>query len=320
MKPRVVSLFSGAGGLDLGFQMSGKYELVWANDSDPDAVNTYRANFENHAVLGDIRDINSKDIPECDVVLGGFPCQGFSVANTGRRVDDARNVLYLEMLRVVSDKMPMAFVAENVKGLAQMSRGEVLRRIICDFEKLGYKVSYKILNAADYGVPQRRERVFIVGIREGFEFNFEFPEPTHSKLPQLGKIPWLSVGEALQDIPDPDAPHDLLNHTYSKYKLRFNGYIGHRAIDPNSPAPTVTGRGDNKGGVVVLHHPSNERRMSVRELATVQSFPLDFHFDCKQSAAYRLIGNAVAPLVGRSVADALYQVFKAANLEVVRNG
>lgn len=305
MRYKVVSLFSGAGGLDLGFATAGGFELVWANDSDPDAVNTYRANFGDHIVLGDIAKIESAAIPDCDVVLGGFPCQGFSVANTGRRADDARNELYLQMLRVVRDKKPAAFVAENVKGLMQMSGGEVLARIIGDFEELGYSVEWRLLNAANFGVPQRRERVVIVGIRLDLPTKFSFPPPTHSKEATPGTRGWVSAGHALRDIPDPDLEHTLKNHTYSKYKLRFNGYIGHRPIDPDSPAPTVTGRGDNKGGVVVLHHPSNTRRMSVRELAAIQSFPLDFYFDCNQSAAYRLIGNAVPPRLGRHIAQAV---------------
>ncbi len=305
MKYGVVSLFAGAGGLDLGFSMTGSFRLEWANDNDADAVATYRANFGDHAVLGDIRNIDAQEIPDCDVILGGFPCQGFSVANTGRRADDARNELYLQMLRIVEAKRPKLFVAENVKGLMQMSKGEVLRRIVLDFEGLGYEVSWRLLNAADFGVPQRRERVVIVGVRNDLPLQFAFPEPSHSRDATPGTRPWVSVGHALAEIPDPDGEHALLNHTYSRYKLRFNGYIGHRTIDPELPAPTVTGRGDNKGGVVVLHHPSNERRMSVRELAAVQSFPLDFRFDCNQSAAYRLIGNAVPPLLGSAIARAV---------------
>ena len=110
----------------------------------------------------------------------------------------------------------------------------------------------------------------------------------------------------MKNIPDPDLPHALKNHEYSKYKLRFNGYIGHRRIDPNQPAPTVTARGDDKGGVVVLHHPNNLRRMSCRELATVQSFPLDFEFYGTRSSVYRQIGNAVPPLLAKAIAEKFY--------------
>ncbi|MFP7834896.1 DNA cytosine methyltransferase [Marisediminicola sp. LYQ134] len=309
---KVVSLFAGAGGLDLGFKNTSGFVLTWANDNDPDAVRTYNTNFGGGCVLADISTIASSEIPDADIVLGGFPCQGFSVANTGRRSDDARNALYLQMLRVIEAKRPLAFVAENVKGLTYMEDGEVLRRIVQDFELAGYDVVWKILNAADYGVPQRRERVFIVGLRKDLRAQFRYPEPTHSNERDTGLPQWVSVGQALMPLPDPDLHHTLSNHTYSKYKLRFNGYLGHRMIDPDKPAPTITARGDNRGGVVVLHHPSNERRMSVRELATVQSFPLDFFFDCNQSAAYRLIGNAVAPRVAEAVATALRSALLAA--------
>lgn len=304
------SLFAGAGGLDLGFSMAG-FDLRWANDNDPDAVNTYRKNLGPHAHLGDVSEVSAEEVPDVDVILGGFPCQGFSLANTGRREDDRRNKLYLEMLRLVTEKRPKIFVAENVRGLAIMAKGAVLHAITEDFRGAGYTVEYKILNAADYGVPQRRQRVFIVGVRNDLALDFSFPRATHGNGGLEGLFPWVSVGEALASIPDPDETHELLNHTYSKYKLRFNGYIGHRAIDPTKPAPTVTGRGDNKGGVVVLHHPSNERRMSVRELATVQSFPLGFEFIATQSSAYRLIGNAVPPRLAYHVAISVQELLAA---------
>ena len=195
------------------------------------------------------------------------------------------------------------FLAENVKGLLSFCKGKVFQMILSDFSQLGYKVQYKLFNAANYGVPQKRERVIIVGVRNDIEFTYEFPAETHSAKPTLFQKSWVSVGEALKNIPDPDLPHTLKNHEYSKYKLRFNGYIGHRRIDPNQPAPTVTARGDDKGGVVVLHHPNNLRRMSCRELATVQSFPLDFEFYGTRSSVYRQIGNAVPPLLAKAIAE-----------------
>ncbi len=303
---RVVSLFSGAGGLDLGF-IRGGHHIVWANDVDPDAVKTYKANIGKHITYGDILKIPTSKIPDCDMVIGGFPCQGFSVANSGRRVDDHRNALYLQLLRVIRAKKPAFFLAENVKGLLSLSRGEVFRKILSDFKTIGYSVDYKLLNAANFGVPQRRERLFIVGVRRNLNHRFRFPEPTHAdsvKSNGSGLRRWVSVGKALAQIPEPRANDTLLNHTFSKYKLRFNGYLGHRRIDPARPAPTVTARGDNRGGVVVLHHPNNKRRMSVRELAAVQSFPLDFKFVATQSTSYRLIGNAVPPLLAEAMARA----------------
>ncbi|HBC22074.1 MAG TPA: DNA (cytosine-5-)-methyltransferase [Porphyromonadaceae bacterium] len=289
---KIVSLFSGAGGLDLGFVQAG-HTIVWANDVYSDAVATYRENIGSHIVEADIHDIDSKDIPDCDMVMGGFPCQGFSVANTKRHSGDARNDLYKELLRVIRDKRPKYFLAENVKGILSLGKGAVFSMILRDFADTGYNVTYKVLNSANYGVPQRRERVIIVGIRNDLSVTYDFPNETHSEHCGNGLCKWVSVAEALAVFPDPDMPNSIPNHSYSKYKLNFNGYIGHRPLNPDKPAPTVTARGDNKGGVVILPHPSNLRRMTCRELAAIQSFPPDFRFCGNNSSVYRQIGNAV---------------------------
>lgn len=298
---KVVSLFSGAGGLDLGFIKAG-HTIVWANDLFSDAIATYKQNIGEHIVEADIKSVSSDDIPDCDIVIGGFPCQGFSVANTKRNTTDERNVLYKELLRVIKDKQPKFFVAENVKGILSLNKGKSFEMILKDFSSINYKVQYKVLNSADYGVPQTRERVIIVGVRSDVNFDYSYPVPTHSKDGEEGRQKWVSVGEAISHLPNPDEPNDIANHTYSKYKLTFNGYIGHRPLDPNKPSPTVTARGDDKGGVVIHPHPNGLRRMTCRELATIQSFPLDFVFVGKNSSIYRQIGNAVPVLLGYAVA------------------
>lgn len=183
-KPTVVSLFSGAGGMDLGFIQSG-YRVIWANDFQKDAVTTYQKNIGDHIVYGDIAKITKDQLPQesVDVVLGGFPCQGFSVANTKRSMEDKRNFLYLELLRVVKELQPKFFVAENVKGLLSMQNGQVLNMILKDFENLGYRVDYQVLNTANHGVPQSRERVIIIGNRIGVKN--PFPTPTYTTNTQL---------------------------------------------------------------------------------------------------------------------------------------
>jgi DNA (cytosine-5)-methyltransferase 1 len=298
---KIVSLFSGAGGLDLGFKMAG-HEIIWANDLYSDAVETYRTNLGDHIICKDILTVDESEVPDCDIIIGGFPCQGFSVANTKRNVNDERNQLYKQLMRVIDAKQPKFFLAENVKGIFSLAKGEVLKMILNDFKGIGYKVQAKVLNAADYGVPQLRQRVFIIGVRNDVKYSFDYPDPTNNADGSDGLPKWIGVGDALSILPDPDKPNDIPNHDYSKYKLRFNGYIGHRTIDPLKPAPTVTARGDDKGGVVVLHHPSNKRRMSCRELATVQSFPTDYAFAGNRSSVYRQIGNAVPPLLAYAVA------------------
>lgn len=306
---KVVSLFSGAGGLDLGFIMAGN-EIVWANDIYEDAVKTYKENIGKNIVCEDILKIDASDIPACDIVIGGFPCQGFSVANTKRTVEDERNKLYLQLIRVIKEKKPKFFLAENVKGLLNLGKGNIIKMIMEDFSSLGYKVQKKLLNAADYGVPQLRERVIIVGVRNDIQFTYSYPEPTNSKNGDFFLPRWLTVGDVLKDMPDPDKPNCLPNHVYSKYKVTISNYIGHRFIDANKPAPTVTGRGDERGGVVVLHHPNNKRRMTCRELATIQSFPIEYHFQGSMSSVYRQIANAVPPLLGYAVAKQFNLYYK----------
>ena len=174
----LVSLFSGAGGMDLGFKKAG-FNILWANDFNLDATITYKNNIGDHIVHGDICSIKSEEINgNPDVIIGGFPCQGFSIANTKRSMEDQRNFLYKEMLRVIKDKKPKVFVAENVKGILSMQKGKVIEMIKKDFESLGYKVDVKLLNAAEYGIPQARERVIIMGNRMGIK-NI-FPVRTHS--------------------------------------------------------------------------------------------------------------------------------------------
>ncbi|MBY0294308.1 DNA cytosine methyltransferase [Patescibacteria group bacterium] len=170
-----ISLFAGCGGKDLGFYRAG-FNISWANDCDAAACVTYRANLGPHIVLGDIRSIPSKSIPPADVVIGGFPCQGFSIVGT-RRLDDERNFLYREMKRVIRDIKPAFFVAENVRGLLNMEGGKVIAAMLAEFRSLGYKVDYRLLNACQFGAPQNRERVFIIGNRLGLQN--PFPEPTH---------------------------------------------------------------------------------------------------------------------------------------------
>ena len=305
---KIVSLFSGCGGLDLGLVQAG-HDIIWANDIFEEAVATYRRNIGDHVDERDIRKIPSSEIPDCDVVVGGFPCQGFSVANMKRNVSDIRNQLYQEMVRIIGDKQPKFFIGENVKGMASLGGGVVLDRVIKDFGKAGYDIHWQVVNAADYGVPQKRMRLIIFGVRKDIslsEVSFP-PAPTHADDCSKELKPWLSVGKALEHFPDPESKQgkQISNHEASKYKLRFNGHIGHRFINPDHPAPTVTGRGDAKGGVVILHHPDNKRRMTARELAAVQSFPDDFDFVGAKTSAYRQIANAVPPLLGKAIGEML---------------
>jgi len=289
---KIVSLFSGAGGLDLGLIQAGN-EVVWANDIDKDATATYGKNIEEHIVCADIKDVDVADIPTADVIVGGFPCQGFSQANLKRTVEDERNQLYKFFYNAIREKQPKFFIAENVRGILSLDGGEAIKQIVTDFENAGYIVTVTLVNLADYGVPQTRQRVFIIGQRKdlGNAMMFRFPEKTHGK--NGHPKPWTTIKQSLDHYPDPDTPNDCLNHVYSAYKLAYRNFTGHRITDPNKPSPTILARGNAKGGVCAIPHYNGKRRLTIRESATIQTFPETFEFIGQMNSCYRQIGNAV---------------------------
>lgn len=307
----VVSLFSGAGGLDLGFKNAG-FNIIWANDFDKDAVATYKHNIGEHIIHKKIEDISTNEIPDCDVVIGGFPCQGFSQANLLRFEDDDRNKLYLEFLRVVREKQPKYFFAENVRGILSLGGGTAIEKIENDFASAGYKMQKRLFNVANFGVPQARWRVILVGTRNDIQDNYEYPSETHAapkKAQKEALLPWVSIGEALKDIPEPEtSDHNLVNHIYSQYKVTNRNFTGHRTTDPNKPSPTILARGNGKGGVCAIQHPKNHRRMSIRESALIQTFPINFEFLGSMTSCYRQVGNAVPVLFASKIAEQLMEI------------
>ena len=169
----LVSLFSGAGGLDMGFENQG-FQTIWANDFDKDACETHKAWSDAEVVQGDIGQVDFNSIPKTPFIIGGFPCQGFSLAGP-RKLDDKRNILYRYFVKLVEEKQPLAFVAENVKGILTLGNGEIIEAILEDFSSKGYDVVPTLVNAADYGVPQDRNRVIIVGIKKDLGIKYSFP-------------------------------------------------------------------------------------------------------------------------------------------------
>jgi DNA (cytosine-5)-methyltransferase 1 len=300
----IVSVFSGSGGLDLGLIYAG-HRVIWANDIDYDACETYRLNIGKHIICKDISNINLPEIPDCDVVVGGFPCQGFSTANLLRDANDERNTLYKEFYRVINGKKPKYFIAENVRGILSLDNGNAIKKVVNNFSDAGYRVKYKLFNTADYGVPQTRLRVIIVGTRKDLSegMDFKFPQSTHDK------SEWISISEALQYVPEPEDPKsNLKNHIYSKYKITNRNFTGHRKTNPNKPSPTILARGNGKGGVCAIQHPNNHRRMSVRESALIQTFPIDFEFVGSMGSMYRQVGNAVPVLFAKHLGNKLKEL------------
>lgn len=399
-KYKVISLFSGAGGMDLGFINAG-FDIVWANDFFKEAVESYKKNVDDRIVYGDITKIDSSEMPDdIDLVIGGFPCQGFSVANTKRSMKDERNFLYKEMLRVIDAKKPKFFVAENVKGILSMKKGKVFDMIKKDFKKLGYNVDAKLLNAAEYGVPQARERVVIIGNRIGV--NNPYPKPTHwvdskkyeSKKGLKAPVTVEQTIGFLSDVRPSDKSitldngmviynHMAATNVYDKfwgrkYKVKqedicdylrmwrdkagyttkkVDDHFGYKYTaghwfrkDNNSgsiPKPSdwwelkkilgFDSKYDKKVTTMVEKeikfeqslritnwdrpsdtitatspeiHVNKERRLSARECAMLQTFPMDYEFVGSLNVVYRQIGNAVPVKLAEQIAKGIYDVLE----------
>jgi DNA (cytosine-5)-methyltransferase 1 len=296
----VVSLFSGCGGMDLGFQGGFRFlgrryakqpfEIKWANDFNEAACRTYFKNVGRHIQCGDIWE-KIADLPSsADVVIGGFPCQDISVNGKGAGVDGKRSGLYRAMVQVVKQLQPKIFIAENVKGLLMRHNANSLERVINDFSALGYDVQYKLYSAADYGVPQTRERVIIVGTRQS-QSCFKPPEPTHRASP-------ITAYQAIDDLKD--LPEDVgFSHIWSR--ANKSAEQGSRHLKTDRPGYTI--RAECHGNI--QFHYELPRRMSMREAARFQSFPDNFRFDAGLRETERMIGNAVPPVLAWHVANSV---------------
>lgn len=297
----VVSMFSGCGGLDLGFQggfsLFGQYyeshpfKIIWANDINEAACRTYRRNLDGHVLCGNVWDLISSLPTRTDVLIGGFPCQDISVNGKGKGVNGSRSGLYRAMVEAIKRTSPKIFVAENVKGLLMRQNVSSLQSVIGDFQALGYKVTYNLYQAADYGVPQTRERVFIVGTLPGVRL---FVPPT----PERCERTRITAGEALKDLEDlPEDPD--INHIWSRANLSPDQ--GNRRLSVDRPGYTI--RAECHGNI--QYHYKLRRRISMREAARLQSFPDDFIFDAKLRETERQVGNAVPPVLAWHIARAV---------------
>ena len=341
---KIVSLFCGAGGLDLGFKQAG-FDIIWANDFDKNSTITYAQNFGDHVVHGDISKISSDSIPDCDGVIGGPPCQGFSVA--GRmNPNDPRSKLVWEFIRVVKDKKPKFFVMENVPNLVINEKFASLREcIIQEFESLGYNVAVDILNSKDYGAPQARERAIFIGTSKKLPIIPEvlYPEKTSQELsvreallkvpyevriskgfcnakivpaksPVLRKSPYAGMLFNGQGRPlDIEKPSLTLTASMGGYKTPF---IDELHLNGESAECWVKGYHENlmKGKEPVTEAPKYLRRITVIEAMILQSFPLSHKLYGSQCSQYKQIGNSVPPKMSRAIAESILKNFEDQNI------
>jgi len=295
--------------MDLGFEQAG-HRAIWANDTDKTACETYAKNFSTKPLRKDIRKV--KDFPYADVVIGGYPCQGFSLAGN-RDAFDNRNYMYLEFARVLETVKPKIFVAENVKGVIVPFKTSATALDLMEqkFASCSYRVTSQILNAKDYGVPQDRERVFIVGVREDLGKEYAFPKKTHGKHPLK---PYKTLQKAIGDLPEPQKG-EYYDHTgfssryMSRNRIRGWNQVSytiqasgrHAPLHPSCPPMRKV-----KQDVWEFTGDINKyKRLSVRECARIQTFPDDFVFCGSLNSKYKQIGNAVPPLLAKVIASQL---------------
>lgn len=321
-KLRVASLFSGGGGTDIGlvggFDFLGKHyksnnaQIVYANDIDKNANEMFEKNFGIKPDDRDIKEVDASEIPDFDILTGGFPCQSFSVsAQNPKRlgIKDDRGKLFFEMVRILKNRQPIAFIAENVKGILSANNREAFPLIIEEFEKSGYSINYKLLLAADFGVPQKRERVFIVGVRNdlGFKFSFSKQPPIVS---ESDHVPLSKVLET--KVPEKyyfseRAVQGMLNSRTSKTMNKG------RAQDISKPCNTVSAhlaKVSLNSTDPVLFVNNRYRRFTPREVARIQSFPDNYKLVGSEGSQYRMLGNAIPPVMMWHVASELFPILR----------
>lgn len=359
-RPKLMSFFAGAFGLDIGLEEAG-FDTIWANEIEKDFADTIKLNRPKINVSqADITSLDPKQIMkglglkrgEIDLFAGGPPCQSFSTAGKRLSVNDARGNLMLYYIRWIDFFRPKYFILENVKGLIsapikhtphalrgknwrpteEEAHGSALRLVLAEIGKIGYKVNYKLLNAADYGVPQARERVVIFGSRDGDVL--EFPQPTHSRTGENGLKKWVTLKDAFDGLNETEPEFSRYSETRLKYLRKVpmggnwrslppevqeeamggayrsgGGKVGfYRRLDWNKPSPTVTTSPHQKA--TDMCHPELNRPLSVREYARIQQFPDEWQFVGKTAQKYKQIGNAVPVGLGYALGRSIYSALK----------
>lgn len=312
---KLISLFSGAGGLDLGFQQAG-FEIIWANENDKTIWETYKHNHPKTFLdTRSITDIKNSEIPECDGIIGGPPCQSWSLAGSkkGKRgISDKRGKLIYEYLRIVKTKKPSFFVFENVAGIMSPSNQKEFAKFREKLENLDYKVAYQNLNARDYGVPQDRKRVFLVGIKKALKSNFYF-----NRINKIKKS--VSLRDCVYDLQSIDFnSNQIANHEYyegsfsplymSRNRVRSWQEVSFtiQASGRHSPLHPSAFPMVKKSTDCFVFAKKNIRRLTVRECARIQTFPDNFIFKYKNlNDGYKMVGNAVPVLLAYKIASEL---------------
>ena len=323
MTSKVASLFCGCGGSDIGllggFDYLGKsykkldYEIVYAIDFDKWAVDTYNKNFEHKAVCADIRDVDFSKIPDVDVMIGGFPCQSFSTVNPTKDTNDDRANLYKQIVRFLDVKQPKYFICENVKGLMTLQKGTIIAKILDEFRNMGYNVEYKLIKAVEFGIPQKRERVIIVGIRNDIVCKFQYPQAI------CKEDNYTPLSAVINELVTKENKYYFSERAVQGVKNAKNNMKRGLWQDLKQPCLTITAHlaktSMNSRDPILLVDAERElyRRFTPREAARIQSFPDTFKLNNSESKSYKQIGNAVPPVMMWHIAKALQDVMENPN-------
>lgn len=297
-----IDLFAGIGGIRRPYQNLGG-KCVFSSEIDKFAIKTYEENW-GETPSGDITQISEKDIPNFDILLAGFPCQAFSIAGKRKGFADTRGTMFFEVERILEYHKPKCFMLENVKGLTNHDKGKTFKIMLDILEnKLKYKVYYKVLNAKDFGVPQNRERIIIVGFKN-HDVDFKFPEPTSQKV---------KVGDILEkDVDEKYTISDKIwaSHQRRKeqHKAKGNGF-GYSLFNDESPyTSTISARYYKDGSEILIEQKGkNPRKLTPREAARLQGFPDDFKLAVSDMQLYKQFGNSVPTKMIEAVANEIYK-------------
>ena len=302
---KYIDLFAGIGGIRIPFQNLGG-KCVFSSVIDKYAWQTYEANY-GEKPSGDITEIEASDIPDFDILLAGFPCQAFSIAGKRKGFEDTRGTMFFEVERILEEKKPKSFLLENVKGLTNHDKGRTFKIMLDILEnKLGYKVYYKVLNAKNFGLPQNRERIMIVGFKN-HDINFKFPEEINENT---------KVGDILEEIPD--SKYTISDKIWESHKLRKernrakgNGF-GYSLFNEKSPyTSTISARYYKDGSEILIEQEGkNPRKLTPREAARLQGYPDSFKIVVSDTQAYKEFGNSVPVNMINAVAQEMYKSLK----------
>lgn len=307
---RMIDLFAGIGGTRLGFQLTGKTKTVFSSEIDKFAIKTYEANYAD-TPHGDITEIDEKDIPDHDILVGGFPCQAFSQAGKKLGFEDTRGTLFFEIARIIKEKRPKAFLLENVKNLKGHDKGKTFKVIENTLKELDYAVFNILFKAKDFGVPQNRERIYIVGFdkRQVTNYqNFKFPTPPMTET-RLGDILEKNVSDKYTISNKLWEGHQRRK---AEHKKNGNGF-GYSLFNEDSPySNTISARYYKDGSEILIEQKGkNPRKLTPREASRLQGFPKNFIIPVSDTQAYKQFGNSVAVPVINAIAKEILAVLDA---------